>query len=392
MSLSVTSWFVDQSLLKHSEPVRKFTIGSSDYSDRVITWPTFKVKWNQVRPVRLNMTLANDDGALNFFQSDKINMQNSCSLQIGFTHATSGDEMITVFAGKTDKFTMSKGAIKLTLADKFKQLTERVIGTSDNPVSFVGSNYLLSDIAWWLCTSYGGLDATTSTANVDIDWTSFADWANVFSSDSVYMEARFTGMKVTEALSKLSLMSQSAIFQENEKLNFHRFSVANSYASTFDNSTLKDLQLTVDDKKVINRQYVGLDYDVSSRFHKSTIIDESSASVNSYGLKESIYNDQSMWYVNSLSAINYAQRITTTKKEPYAEANGIVPLVGLIRQIGEMVYITDPQVGISGEGYRIMERSFNMHTGEVRFNADPSQLLNLFRLDVSALDSSDVLG
>jgi|GEM_PF-4037381 len=391
MAYDVTSWFVDQANSKISSPVRKFTIGSSDYSDRVTAWPMLKVAWDQVRASKLTLTLANDDGVMNFLQQDKINMRQDCVIGVGFTHPTSGAETITLIAGKVEKFTMSKGTMRLTLADKFKAFNERVVGTSDNPVSYTGSNYLVSDIAWWLCTSYGGLDSTKSTANPDIDYANFSDWASVFSGDSVFLNARFTGMKVTEALRKISQITRSAIFPENDLLQFHRFSFINSYAKTLDNDTIIDLSVGVDDKDITNRQYMALDYDVTSRYHKSTVVAASSASVNSYGVREASFADASMWYVNSLSAINFCERVTTTQDEPYSKIKVRAPLVGMLRQIGEMVYVTDDQVGISNAVYRIMNRTFNMNTGEVSFGADPSQLLNAFRLDYSALDGSDVL-
>ncbi len=75
-------------------------------------------------------------------------------------------------------------------------------------------------------TSHGGFDATKSSANTDIDYDEFSAWAGVVSGDNIRVGAYFDGQKVTEALRKISRTSHSAIYIEEDKLVFSRFSVA----------------------------------------------------------------------------------------------------------------------------------------------------------------------
>lgn len=602
MTHNVSSWFQQQAEQKTVVPVRKFILAGSDYSSRVLNWPSFSVTWDQVRPVRVSLNLSNEDGALNFFRTSPINLQNSCSLQMGFSHdeigvlfnassgymahtnagitasartvhtifrpawdsddglnhgiwqsrdadnaitedsrifkssanilywrsedtdsnifdavvdvgdgethhfnsgdlvkitgmydsnhraiyfgdtlvncvgamtpptATSGgrfgfgegyffgggifdvlnihnrvltanevallngfnevsdsdlarsylfndnlsdesinndtgvlvgsdeiyqfvydDELIDVFNGTIDKIKMSDGTMNFTLVDKFKQLAQRVIGTSDVPVSYEGSSYLVSDLAWWICTSHGGLDATQDSSNPDIDYPSFATWAGVMSGDSVVMNARFTGARVLESLRKISRVTKTAIYQEENKIVFQRFNLANPLGTVLNGSNIKNTTIEVDAKNIINRKTVMLEYDTTSRFHQSTIIEQDSASVNSYGLFESVEKDANLWYVNSQSAINFAQRDVLIRKVPYGAINTKVPLVGMLRLLGEMIYVTDDQIGLSGDPFRIMKRAFSMDTGLVTFNGDASQVLGGFILDTSSLDGVDVL-
>ena len=111
MPFDTTSWFIEQTLLKSSEPVRKFTIGGSDYSDYVLKWPKFKKKWNDIRPLNFTINLSNDDQLFNFFIDDKTKLKQPVSLQMGYTHPTSGDELITLFAGVSDYVKYDKGKI-----------------------------------------------------------------------------------------------------------------------------------------------------------------------------------------------------------------------------------------------------------------------------------------
>src|SRR3972149_7514309 len=180
MAYSVTSWFIDKTQLKTASPVRKFTIAASDYSSRVTKWPSIRRAYSDIRPVNISVDLANEDQALNIFRDEPTKLLSTCTLQMGYTHATSGDELITLYSGDIDRVLYKKGAWAVQTLDKFKQFTERVVGASNSPALYTGSNYLPPDIAWWLCTSYGGLSAITSTTNPDIDYQSFLDWAAVF--------------------------------------------------------------------------------------------------------------------------------------------------------------------------------------------------------------------
>lgn len=391
MSYSVTSWFVDQAKSKMSSPIRKFTIGNSDYSDRVLSWPSFGVEWNNIKPVRLTMNMANEDGAMNFLRTNKVNMQNSCSLDIGFTHATSGDETINVFKGKIDSIQFTDGTIRTMLADKFKIFEERLIGTSNSVEDYTSSNYLVSDLAWWICTSYGGLSGVQSTNNPDINFESFDTWAGVMSGDVVLVQGRFAGVKVLEALRKVARITKTAIYQEEDKIHFQRFSLTHSYNTNLTNNEILGLSLTIDSKKLINKKYVMFDYDTTSRYHKQTVIDADSASINSYGLNEHTEKDASMWYVNSQSAINFAQREILIEKVPYDQVVVNAPLVAMLRTVGESISVTDPLLGVGAESFRIMKRQLNMEQGTVNLNADASQLFGGFTLDTSSLNGDDVL-
>ena len=109
MTHNVSSWFIDQSFSKKpADMVRKFTIGNSDYSSRVMKWPTFKRKHDDIRPISLRVSLANADGVMNFIKDDKTIMENECAMSFGFTHPDSGDETVDMFSGKINKICYRK--------------------------------------------------------------------------------------------------------------------------------------------------------------------------------------------------------------------------------------------------------------------------------------------
>jgi len=391
MSHTVTSWFTAQSFSKTPAPiVRKFTIGSSDYSSRVMKWPSFTRSHNDIRPISLKMMLANADGGMNYLRSDKTLMENNCDVSFGFTHATSGDELIDMFSGKMSKLVFKNEVLDISITDKFKQLTERVVGTSDVPVSYTGSNYLPSDVAWWAITSYGGYDATVSSANTDINYSTFAEWASVFSGDAVFIEAEFKGTKVAEILRKLGRYTQSAIYIDDNKISFHRFGVADSHSTTLGSTDLRNVEVSFDKSDLVTKQYVFADYDTTSRYHKITVHASNSASANSFGLLEAVEKDSNVWYVNSASGINLAERKILVDGEPNDKLVAETGLQGFPLSIGETLTIVDDFFSET-QSYRIMGHTLNMDTGLSTLKINKALLFSGFILDTSTLDGPDTL-
>jgi hypothetical protein len=73
MAYDVSSWFVDQLFDNSSRPIRRYKIGTSDYSERVVKWPKFKRHSQELRDINVKIDLANEDGALNLFYDQTYN-------------------------------------------------------------------------------------------------------------------------------------------------------------------------------------------------------------------------------------------------------------------------------------------------------------------------------
>lgn len=379
MAIYVSSWFIDQLSAKTSEPKRSLTIAGSDYSERVIKWPRFKRTWDMVRPTDLAISLANEDQAMNFFVNTPTNLQADCLLKFGFTHPTSGDEFITMYQGTVQRAQYGRGACTLRLLDKMKAFTERTVGDKDAPAIFSGG--LPSDIAWTLCTCYGGLSNIMSDSNPDIEWGTFQSWAAVFSEDTVLMDAQFEGMKVAEGLKRIAHMTDSAIFNEHGQVEFRRFSVIDSNTTFLGDDHILDLTLTVDDAEIVNRQIVYGDYDVTSDQYATEALSVSSSSVNSFGAREDLLKDNAMWYVGSASAQNMAQRRTLHLSEPINRYIVDTVIIPMNRSLGEAIRISDSFIGISSLGLRLMSSEVDMDKGLMRLEVDASRLLTPFILD-----------
>ena len=387
MSLQVTSWFLEQLALKTSEPVRTITIAGSDYSDRVVKWPKFKRTWDMVRPTDLAITLANEDQVMNFFVNTPTNLRADCILSFGFSHPTSGDELITMYQGTVQRAQYNRGACTLRMLDKMKAFTERTVGDRDSPVTF--SHELPSTIGWTLCTCYGGLSNIGSDSNPDIEYDTWLSWAAVFSADNVLMSAQFDGLKVSEALKRLAHMTDSAIFNEHGNIEFRRFSEIDSNSTLLGDDHIMNVGLTVDDSEIVNRQFVWGGYDVTSDQWALQALQVESSSVNSFGTREHILKDNAMWYVDSSSALNMAQRRISNLAEPIERYVVDTVLVPLNRSLGETIKISDAFLGVSSIGLRLMASEIDMNTGRMKLDVDASRLLSPFTLDDAYLGLLD---
>ncbi len=391
MSYSVSSWFYEQCQLKSSSPKRVFTIGSSDYTSQVLKWPTFKRIANRVEASKATVKLNNAEGDLNYFHEKLWTMPNTCSVQLGFTHPDSDSELLTLFSGDIKEVKYKNAEVDIHLRDRFWSLTEKKIGDSLVPVTF--SNQIPSDIAWTVCTCYGELSTIQDSSNPHIDWGTFNEWAEQFSSDSLTVEARYEGVKTSEALERLSKMTDSAIWTEGDgKIYFKRYTEPSSLDFLIDQDQFMDLEIKVDNLRPINKAWVYGNYAPESDYWQINAFQVDTTSVNTYGLHEEVFKDTTVWYTGSASAQNLAQRIVNNLKYPPRRFAISTTLIGIHRQIGETIRLVDSFYNInSGTGWRYDEISINIDQGKITYKMNEAIAGNAFFLDISSLDGDDLL-
>lgn len=372
MAYSVTSWFIEQLALENPPIVRKFTIAGSDYTDHVLRWPQVKSQWNEFRPNNVTLSLANEDGALSFFQRAKVNVRSDCEISFGFTHPSSGDEMLSILTGKVADVTFSKGAVDLRIVDKVQQLSDRIVGTSAAAAVFSSSIMLPSDVVWTLCTCYGGLSSIQSTSNPDIDYASWLAWADVLSGDNLTVGASFQGQKVTECIRKILENTQSSGFVANNKLVFTRWSGPSPNVVSLNSNEIKDLSVSVKADNVVNKQWVEYDFNLSTKTWNASISAVNSASVGSYGLREQVIKDESFWYKNSTGALNLAERALSVTRTPYDQLTVQTVLKPAWLTVGDTVYAVDPELNLA-DSWRIMSQSVDLESGQITLELDASQ-------------------
>lgn len=364
------------------EPSRSFTIGTSDYSDRVTRWPKISRTSNQLKSTKVRIDLANADQEFNNFYTNLYSIPNTCTLSC---------DSYTLFVGFLYDVQYNKESCQLRLRDRFNEFETRKIGDSDSAINF--SPQIPSDIAWTLCTCYGALDNTTSTNNTDIDYTMFSLWAETFSIDSVQIEANYDGQKVTQALESLAKMTNSDIwFDRNGLLKFKARVDISSNDTTIGLEYNIDLSIRISQDRLINDQYVYGVY--SSGNSKWSLIRNSidQASINSYGIHEDILKDEHVWYQSSVYAGVLAQKRIVQYKDPIKEFTIRTPITHIDTTIGDRVRLVDSFFSItSAEAWRVVSEKIDMSNGQIEFELDGSKSFEPFFLDISNLDGNELL-
>lgn len=304
---------------------------------------------------------------------------------------TTSDEYIKVFTGFLKDIQYSEKKCTLKIKDRLWDFYERKVGDPDAHVD-IGST-IPSDIAWTLCTCYGGLSGVASTSNPDIDYAKFLTWAAQFSQDNILMTANYQGVTVAEALNRLGRMTDSAVWIEGDgKLNFVKFVEPSSLDITFTRDEFADIMIDVESLRVVNRHYTNFDYSVTSEYWTKTVFAQSSLSVDSFGLYEQQSKDETIWYVDSVGALGLSQRKVNLLKDPPKRFQFRGGLYGVHKQLGETVRLVDSFYEItSASGWRLVEAKFDTNRAQMQFNLDEATVMNAFYLDVSDLDGDDLL-
>lgn len=398
MGFDVSSRFIEESEALTPNVFRKLSIAGLEVTSSVVKWPRVRRQWDSLRPATVSVNILNSNQQLNFLINSPGYWVTSCSLSTGFYYGVNSLEATNQVYGIIDRGRFSKNTFNLTFSDESKRLSERVLGSRETPLDYTGSSYLPSDIAWYLVTSYGGFDTTPNSSNTDIDWQSFTEWAEVFSQDNVRIKAYFEGLKTIEGLRKIERLTHSTIFFGDSKLIFSRLSIVNSFSTVVDNSNIIDYSLDVRVSDIVNKFYVNADYNVDSSQFGITVSHLDSDSMVDYGLREEVEEDTNVWYVDSASALNLAQRIILARKNPYNNFTLKTNLKLVPNWIGDTLLINQDDFNVAGDYYRITSTEYDIQNSIVSVEANDMFLSSVgsggagaFTLDVSALDSVDIL-
>lgn len=391
MPLNASSEWISRIQGKKPIITRQFFIGTSDYSGYVLKWPRIKTDWIKMAPNNVTINLANEDRAFNFLRDDGLGVTLECEVRLGQITAVDSLESITLFKGNIGGFKYKSGACAISIVDRWNQLTNRVVGTEDVPVDYTTSNYLPSDLAWYLCTSHGGLSAIGSGTNTDIDKDSFDDWSAIMSGSSILMQAYLKGVKAVDGLRRIGHLTNTAIYTSpDNRLTFKRFSLIDSNTTNLSDSIVKDTSLEIRGDAIVNKFYQKAGYSVASDYHTVTVFDIDSDSVNSYGLHEEIEGDKIVWFVNTASALDSAQRLIQQYSIPSDDMIVDTVLAALPSLIGETLIVEDTLLGID-LGYRVENTDVDYDTGSMKVRGSRRLFFNGFTLDVSTLNGPDIL-
>lgn len=360
MSFSVSSHY--QSKLDSTNPsslVLEFTFAGSDMSGEVFKYATISRDATDVVGKSYKVTMENATQTFNSIITDKTQFFKDGIFNYGFSTESATNDTLQMFGGVLTKTTFANNRVDLIFQDKLARLKDKTIGTKKNPVTFVNTNVYPSELAWWVVTSFGGLDGVRSSSNVDIVFDQWEEFHTIFVDNSIFVNAQFEGEDVIEALQVIQRLTDSVIYAEGDnKVYFNRWTGAGSDSFTVTDSFMqsaKKLKMTIKGTELTNTVKVLAGFNPTSETWASEITLQNTDSVNSYGAHEIVYDETIVWYTNSVGAVNLAERIAFRKSEPNIEIDPIIPFIAPNIQLGDEVIVTT-------DAYSFDNRAFSLQS------------------------------
>lgn len=387
--LSVTSHF--QSKIDATNPssiVEVFTFQNSDMSNRVLNYGVISRNADQVIGGDYVVELENASQTFNSLLINKLQFFQQGKYEYGFSTESGTNDTIQMFGGKLVKADFRETKVTLTFEDLLARLKERTVGTKKNPVTFANANP--ADLAWSVVTSYGALSTVKSSSNTDIEYQHWLNWWTIFDDETILVNANLEGQTVIEILSTLQKLTDSTIYAEgSNKLHFHRWSGIVSGTITITDSIVTGISnLGITGTTMVNKFRVMTNYNTTSNQWAGEIEAESPDSVNSYGLFEAVYDDTSIWFVDSTSALNLAQRLVFRRATPNIKVNIHVPLTHINAEIGDEILLTTQIYSLDGKVLNLNGYDINTEAGIMTMRADEGFGKGSGRLQGFILDNS----
>lgn len=388
-----------------------------EYGSNVLSWPKISQRWDEIKPATISLEVANHDGKFDFFDEDFTTLRRQTRLEIGLTHASSGPEYLPMHFGFVSAVRSRGANMELTITDKFQELSEHIVGNRDNPVDI--TSYLVSDLAWEICTNHGPLDDTQAPTNIDIDWSSFQAWAEVFSTSLIWMDAHCEGERCTDILGRIAHMTRSAIYiGRSGKVQFHRFTIADCSTMELNERHCIDNDITseVDEGNIVNTVYVDGGYVPDSGSFDFQVSRSTAHSVNTFGTRELEESDDVVWLVDSASCLDLADRVLLVSAQPYHRVSYAASFKAIVADVGDIITVNNRKPRVGG-AFRAMGTGVDMQAATIELDLSTDQIVggsdaggggtggggdpggtggdaneyDYFRLDYSEMDGTDVL-
>ncbi len=298
--ISVSAWFTTWMVKQTLHLVRKFVYDSTHESVRVDNYGSISRASDSITSGGVSLSLINTDQNWNKFLSDKTNLRQTGTIQMGIgiinTIARAGigraaitaanlvtllpgsvissgiavpysGEWIDLMTGWGDDPEFTGVLTGLLIRDKFMGLFEKGIGNKASPVDFFSTAQNPADLAWDILVTYGKFDSTASTANTDIDYTSWSSWWTDCDTANISLKARFSGENIRSALEFVKDLSNSGIFAAGDgKLHFFRLkqAAAPGSAQVYSTDNTRDLSVGLDNEKILNWLRVFYDLNIAT--------------------------------------------------------------------------------------------------------------------------------
>lgn len=377
MAISISSHFQYQmEKTNPSSVIVKFTYNNSDISEHVLKYKTIARETSKLISGNFTIDLENASQGFNSYLTDRTQFLKNGKLEYGFATDAGSEDLITLFKGELKKASFSEQKLTLSFQDKLDDMSGYSVGASDAPVEFYTGIYTAginpAELAWTIVTCYGQLSNIKSTSNPDISYSHWAEWSQIFSDNSVMLQSVYTGATITEILKDLEEISDSVIYAENDnKIYFSRWqSGADDSFDITEDTTAGKVSIKINATQIVNEATVLYDYNVDSEQWAGTLTEQNTVSINSFGTFAKEYRSEEIWYVDSVSAINFAQRLVARRKKPNTTCILRTPLTYINAQLGDTINLTSQIYSFDARNFTLLGKQIDIDKGTIKLKLD----------------------
>ena len=399
----LTPFFLEkQAQTNPSSIVKQFTFNNSIISNRVTDYPVVSRTYKEVIADGFTITLENASKLMNEIIEDRTKFKQDAEINYGYQFNPSHIDFACIGKGQLIEAQFEDSIVTMSFKNKLDSLSEQQVSTditSSQGATFTGSNWNPADLTFDILTgnSYGAkLSSTTNVTNPDIDYNSWLDWKNTLGSESIVIQAFFPFQtNYVSALKNIGEMTDSAIYVEaNNKIRFIRnITGVESFSATVANSDIVEIQATGNAFDMCNEYTVPISFTVASNSvtgFKQNITFKNTASVNSFGLVSKQPTANLVWYVDSASALNLAQRIVQRRRQPEIELTVTTPMKFLQQQLGDLVYVTNDELNMIDEPFTLIGTSTDIDTQTITMNLSVGHGLAVANFTVFELNDNEI--
>jgi hypothetical protein len=397
-----SSFFISKNTSTNpSSTVRKFMFQNSDFTDRVVKFPKVRREYKNVTAQPFTIELENASQLMNELIEDKTKFRQEGNVMYGYQATANSVDALCLGGGSLITARYNNSKVQLTFKNRMDILAEKKISldtTSKTGVTYVGSEYNPADLTWDILTSNSfsaQFNSVKSYTNAQIHYDSWKRWYDTLDSENITING-FFGADDTyqKALQAIAEVTDSAIYVEaDNKIYFVRNLVGvQSYAGTVLNSDIISMSTDGDANDMCNEYIVPTSFTVAdnavSTDPKARLAHINTASVNSFGKVSREVTTKLVWYTNSANANNLAQRVVSRRREPEIAVRVTTPIKYLQQQLGDLIYITAPEVGLSSEPYTMIGQTLDVENNTMEMKLSVGHGIAVANMSVFTLGDS----
>lgn len=366
-------------------PQKRFTFeeGVTDRSTKLLSMGGFsqrQYEGEELTSSDITVECLNDAKEFNFLKTTKTNIGKIGKLELGFA-----GEYINRYRGyltDVDFVSAERPNCSLRFTSKAQRAIERTLGSDAFPLDYSAAAYNPADLAWDLLTVRAGLDATASTANVDIDYTSWQSYKSICADLTFSLKAYFTGQSIAEALRLIGQLTDAVIYGETDGKIYFRKHVpkasSSAYLFTDANAHLQQARLELNRARIINRAKVWHGYNPSTKVWAGSVTKENTTSQTNYSLLGREFDNTAVWHNDLNSATAFGERLVSRYNEPIETVTFETKqgTQAMIHQLGDEIALTWGQMDYAAKLMKIYGIDAELSEGRYTLLAEDMQNLN----------------